>query len=80
MVDNRASGGGVVERATFTCSHCQRVQAVDPTKHGYCRQCDHFICDSVRCNSECLSARRFFDTLREKLSREALRQEIKAHG
>lgn len=51
LIDNRASGGAVVERATITCSHCQRQMFRNPTRErerAYCRSCDHYICDECK--------------------------------
>jgi hypothetical protein len=42
------AGHGVFETATFTCSHCQAVVVKHPFRErarGYCRKCDHYICD-----------------------------------
>lgn len=36
------------ESATITCSHCQQVLFLNPARtraRGYCRKCDHYICD-----------------------------------
>jgi hypothetical protein len=40
--------GTVFKSATITCSHCQRVVVLNPNRsrgRGYCRNCDHAICD-----------------------------------
>jgi hypothetical protein len=53
LVDNRCSGGGVLELPTLTCSHCSQIMAVNPLRtreRGYCRKCDHYICDN--CNAQ----------------------------
>ena len=47
------SGTGVLEMATFSCSHCPNVVYIHPLRNrprGYCRKCDHYICDS--CNAK----------------------------
>ncbi len=47
-IDNRLAGGGLKEADTYTCSHCQRIVVVNPERtreRGYCRKCDHVICD-----------------------------------
>jgi hypothetical protein len=44
-------GGTIFKSATFTCSHCTRVVVLNPDRsrsRGYCRSCDHDICD--RCS------------------------------
>lgn len=36
------------ESATYTCSHCQRLVIMNPTRgreRGFCRHCSHVICD-----------------------------------
>lgn len=43
------AGKGVFESATFTCSHCQVVVVLNPDRsrdRGYCRKCDHYVCDN----------------------------------
>lgn len=76
MIDNRAAGEGFREVAVFTCSHCQKMKPINPADHGYCRTCDHYVCDSPRCNSGCSSVKRLFDKLEEKLSREQFRRDL----
>src|SRR5260221_11085445 len=42
------SGRGMFEAPTITCSHCQTTLIVNPLRNrerGYCRKCDHYICD-----------------------------------
>jgi hypothetical protein len=42
------AGKAVFETATFTCSHCEAVVVKHPFRErarGYCRKCDHYICD-----------------------------------
>ncbi len=44
-------GRGLFEAPTFTCGHCPQVVLLNPLRtrdRGYCRKCDHYICD--RCN------------------------------
>jgi hypothetical protein len=41
-------GGATFESATLTCSHCQRVVILNPTRsreRNWCYNCDHYICD-----------------------------------
>lgn len=56
MVDNRASGGKLVEMPTLTCAHCQKIVVLNPERkrtRGYCRKCDAFICDDRACSCYC---------------------------
>lgn len=39
---------GLYETATVTCSHCHAQVILRPDRtrdRGYCRKCDHYICD-----------------------------------
>lgn len=48
LIDNRASGDGLMESATVTCSHCHRIVVLNPDRtrpREYCSGCDHYICD-----------------------------------
>lgn len=56
MVDNRASGGKLLEAATSTCSHCQRQVVRNPERErarAYCSRCDHYICDECAIIDRC---------------------------
>lgn len=47
-IDNRASGGHLLEAATLTCSHCQNQIVRNPSRErarAFCPKCDHYICD-----------------------------------
>lgn len=69
MIDDRASGGGLFESATITCSHCQTVVVLNPLRtraRGFCRKCDHYICDNPGCNYECVPIEKVFDDLQNK--------------
>lgn len=64
------------ECATVTCSHCQQVVALNPDRsrsRGYCRKCDHYICD--RCTAvmaqtlECVPFRKIIDDAQEAAER-----------
>lgn len=47
-LDGRPAGGPLVERATYTCTHCSAVVVMNPdrTRERYkCRGCNHLICD-----------------------------------
>ena len=42
------AGRGLFESATYTCSHCQRIVVLSPTRtreRTFCRGCNHLICD-----------------------------------
>lgn len=41
--------GQMFEAPTITCAHCHTVLVVNPARtreRGYCRKCDHYICDN----------------------------------
>jgi hypothetical protein len=66
-IDNRSSGGGLVEFATMTCSHCNVVFLRNPGRtraRQFCSKCDHYICDSCD-ERNCLPLRKLFDQLQE---------------
>ena len=49
----KGSGTGKFEAATFSCGHCPNVVVVHPLRNrprGYCKKCDHYICDA--CNAK----------------------------
>lgn len=73
MIDNRASGGGLFEAATSTCSHCQQQVVRNPARErarAYCPKCDHYICDgceTVRVQTgECKTFNEIADTIMNK--------------
>lgn len=42
------AGRGLYESATYTCSHCQAIVVLNHLRtrdRGYCRKCDHYVCD-----------------------------------
>lgn len=56
MIDNRASGGELIELPTITCAHCNTVVVMNVQRtrpRGYCRKCDAYVCDKAGCNAEC---------------------------
>lgn len=72
LIDNRAAGGSLIEQATFTCSHCQRVLPLDPLRQrprGYCKKCDRYLCDGAKCNSGCRPMDKVLDRVQEAASR-----------
>jgi hypothetical protein len=76
LVDNRAVGGGMMESATITCSHCQRVVVLNPGRtrgRGYCPKCDSYVCDECEADRvahgfRCLPMAQVFDETERKLS------------
>lgn len=56
MIDNRASGGTLLEMDTFQCPHCQRIVVKHPERtrpRNTCRKCMKVTCDSAPCRLEC---------------------------
>lgn len=75
-------GRGLYETPTYTCSHCPHVVVMNPLRtreRGYCRKCDHYICD--RCSGIlaatgiCKPYKAVLDELQEK----GLKEEL-SHG
>lgn len=62
-------GSTMFESATITCSHCQTVVILNPDRsreRGYCRKCDHYICDKcTRIMAQTLECRPFKQILDE---------------
>lgn len=49
FIDDRNSGGALLEAATFTCRHCDALVVKNPDRtreRHYCRGCDSIICDN----------------------------------
>ena len=49
-------GGTILERAHFTCCHCNAVVIMNPGRtrpREYCAKCDHWTCDKPVCATEC---------------------------
>jgi hypothetical protein len=76
LIDNRASGEGMKEFETFTCSHCQAVVVLNPARQRErytCRGCDHLLCD--RCGAaraagaKCQTMKQMVDEFLERASR-----------
>lgn len=87
LVDNRHSGGGMLESATITCSHCQSVVVLNPNRsrsRGYCPKCDHYICDGCEATRVASAgACRPFNQIIEEAQEHALRGNVKGlycHG
>src|SRR5215471_638169 len=56
LPEKELRGGQVFESATITCSHCCAVVILNPDRQrprGYCRKCDHYVCDKPECALEC---------------------------
>jgi len=64
MVDNRHSGGKLVEVSTKTCAHCQRQVIMNPNRvrdRKWCFKCDKYICDDPACSIECVPIDKIFE-------------------
>ena len=56
MVDNRLSGGSLIEADTKRCPHCQTIVILNPDRvrpRNYCPRHDSYICDKPECNVRC---------------------------
>ena len=74
MIDNRASGGALLEQATATCSHCHTQVIMNPQRtreRGYCRKCDHYVCDNPACRFECVPLNKVIESLQDRAFKEA---------
>lgn len=74
MIDDRCSGAGLQECATITCAHCHSIVVLNPQRtreRGYCRRCDHYVCDNPACNVDCLPFKQVLDTLQKKAYKQA---------
>ena len=70
--------GGLYESATVTCAHCHSVVILRPDRtrpRGWCRRCDHYVCDSPACNVDC----RPFNQVLDDLQRQAFVDEAIKH-
>ena len=64
-----AGVNGVFESALITCAHCHRTVVLNPQRdrpRGYCRRCDHYVCDSPGCNAGCLPMKMLLDIAQEQ--------------
>ena len=55
-IDNRASGGKLLEFDTLTCVHCNTIVVLNKQRkrqRGWCRKCNAYVCDSVGCMTDC---------------------------
>lgn len=81
--DTRATPVGkstLFESSTITCSHCQRVVALHPHRtreRGYCKKCDHYICDGCATvlaqTRECVPFQKILDDAQENAFRDEQR-------
>lgn len=66
MIDNRASGGELLELPTLTCCHCNSVvvlNAMRKSERGFCFTCNAFRCDDKKCADDCYSMKRSIDLI-----------------
>ena len=64
MIDNRVSGGELIERETLTCLHCNSVVVLHPGRtrqRGFCFTCNGYVCDDKQCANDCYSFARSLD-------------------
>jgi len=82
------AGQGVFESPTFTCSHCQHVVVMNSARtrsRGYCRKCDHYICDGcegkrVLSGGVCYTYKQFMDDLCEDTIKREAKTGVKEDG
>ena len=75
--DDRASGGKVMEAATYTCGHCQAIVMIDPLRtreRPFCKKCDHRLCDTcgavqAATGGECKNMNHLIEEMREQAAR-----------
>lgn len=68
MVDDRVSGGRLLEVDTKTCAHCQTVIMMNPFRtkeRNWCSKCDKYICDKAECRIACEPIKELIDKARE---------------
>jgi hypothetical protein len=66
LVDNRASGGTLLESDTRRCRHCQTIVILNPLRQrprNWCAKCDDYICDNPGCLIECVPIDKVLDEL-----------------
>lgn len=73
LIDNRASGGGVQEDRTYTCSHCQAIVVLNSERQrerAYCRGCNHRICDGCAAiRAQTLTCKTYEQVIDESLNK-----------
>jgi hypothetical protein len=66
VVDNRASGGKLIELPTLTCGHCFSIVVLNKERkrtRGYCRTGHHYICDKPGCQIQCTPIEQALDLI-----------------
>lgn len=56
IVDERASGGKLMEFPTLTCQHCNMIVVLNNLRtrpRGHCTRCSRYICDDCMKLGEC---------------------------
>lgn len=56
IIDDRMSGGRMIEEGTLTCAHCHAIVRINPLRtrpRNYCAKCDHYVCDNAACLLDC---------------------------
>lgn len=79
LIDNRASGQGMLEAATLTCSHCQLQMVRNPARErarGYCPKCDHYVCDACETARVKTGVCRTFNEIIDIVQEQAIRGEL----
>ena len=91
MIDHRAVGVPVpgqmtalLEAATYTCSHCQKVVVLNPLRNrerAYCPKCDSRVCDTcgairAKNGGECKTFQQIVDEVQENAARKTQRGSI----
>lgn len=64
------AGGKKYEAGFYLCSHCQNMNIVNPLRtrpHAYCWKCDHYVCDTLVCTSECRPFMRLLDAADKRI-------------
>lgn len=80
IVDDRKSGGKVVETDTIQCPHCQRhLPKFRPgqASGAFCMKCGKPVCDRRPCNTGCLP---FLKKIEQAMARQAMFQAIGLKG
>jgi hypothetical protein len=78
------AGEALVEGATITCHHCQRVLFINRQRvraRAYCPKCDHYICDwceleRARTGGACRPMKQILDEQQEKAARDEQRARL----
>jgi hypothetical protein len=79
MIDDRASGGGLLEGATIMCAHCQFTWVMNPLRtrpRNYCRNCDAYVCDKPACNAACAPFWRTIEAEQTRLIHAEIKEQL----